>query len=143
VVALGLHVPEWLALRVELVKLSRSCRAFYVGVMSTGNVLWCSNRIDDELADAFYLAEIAPRRFQMRRGIPIDIAVRLGPCTCVARSFASIYVLLVCGNRHDKKFDVVHVRSEMRRELPLIEALTIALPPLNPEPTKGVGKLRA
>lgn len=94
-VALGLHVPEWLALRVELVKLATSCRAHYVGVMSTGNVLWCSNRIDDELADAFYLAEIAPRRFQMRRGIAIDLAVRLGPCACVARSFASIYVLLV------------------------------------------------
>jgi hypothetical protein len=141
--ALGAHVPEWRALRLELDRLAKSCRAHFVGVMSTGNVLWCSNRIDDALADAFYLAEIAPRRFELRRGVALDIAVRLGPCMCVARSFASVYVLLVCGNRHDIQFAVAGTRQNMDRALPLIEALTVALPPPNPEPAEGVGKQRA
>ena len=141
--ALGPHVPEWLALKGELVTLAKTCRAHFVGVMSTGNVLWCSNVLDDRLADAFYLAEIAPRRHELRRGAALDIAVRLGPRVCVARSFASIYVLVVCGKQRSKKFDIVRVRDEIRRALPRIEALTVSLPPPNPSPAEGVGKLRA
>lgn len=140
--ALGPHVPEWAALKKELDALAKTLRAHFVAVMSTGNVLWCSNRYDDELADDFYRSEIAPRRAQLRRGKPIDIAVRLGPSTCVARSFAAIYVLVVCVNRHDKTFDIVRAREEIRRALPRVEALTVALPPPDPSPADGVEKLR-
>jgi hypothetical protein len=142
-VALGPHVAEWAALKRELDQLAMSCRAHFVGVISTGNVLWCANWSDEELADAFYHAEIAPRRAQLRRGMPLDIAVRFGPSFCVARSFASIYVLLVCMNRHDRRTDIVHAREEIRGALPRIEALTVSLPPPNPSPAEGIGKQRA
>jgi hypothetical protein len=155
--ALGSHVPEWSALRSELQGVATGCLASVVAVVSTGNVLWCASRTDayvDGLADDFYHAQIAPRRRALARGERLDLVQpslqmigtegrRLGvhrPYSIFARSFANIYVLVVWISG---PYDEGAVKAEMERSLPSIEALTVSLPPPNPEPAEGVGKHRA
>jgi hypothetical protein len=106
------------------------------------------------LADDFYHAHIAPRRRALTRGERLDLvqpsvrivgtdAARLGvhlPHSIFARSFANIYVLVVWIRG---AYDEGVVKAEMQRSLPTIEALTVSLPPPNPEPAEGVGKHRA
>jgi hypothetical protein len=154
-VALGSHVPEWKALQSELKQVGKACSARLVAVISTGNVLWCASRTDfdvvDPLADAFYLAVIAPRRQRLKRGERIDIVRRDADDICFARTYAGIYVLVVWISRFVdenspdelRSVDENAVRAEMQRALPRIEALTISLPPPDPEPAEGVGKARA
>jgi hypothetical protein len=124
-----------------------------VAVISTGNVLWCSSRWADDvdvLADAFYLSVMAPRRQRLKRGERIDIVRRDVDDVCVARSFAGVYALVVWVSRFvDGDVGVLRVidedaiRAAIQSALPRIEALTISLPPPNPEPAEGVGKSRA
>ena len=139
--ALGPHVPEWKALQDELRSLAGACHARLVAVISTGNVLWCVSHFFpdvDALADGFYHDEIASRRKSLRRGAVLDFAVQRGRDACIARSFANIYVLVMWSRG---TFDITHVRGEIRAALPKIEALTLNLPPPNPEPAEGAGKL--
>ncbi|HSQ62842.1 MAG TPA: hypothetical protein VLM85_06490 [Polyangiaceae bacterium] len=140
--ALGSHVPEWLGLQLELLKLEYACSAQLVAVISTGNVLWCASRTDrqvDGLCNAFYRTHIAPRRRSLQRGGLADIVVRDGEDVCVARSFAAIYVLVVWISG---AFDPA-IRGMIREAIPRIEILTINLPPPSPEPAEGAGKSRA
>ncbi len=59
----------------------------------------------------------------------------------MARSFAAIYVVVIWGDAG--QFRESDARSGVQRALPRIEALTVSLPPPNPEPAEGAGKLRA
>jgi hypothetical protein len=128
--------------------------AHLAAVISVGNVLWCASRTDDgvdALADRFYRVVVSPRRHSLKRGARIDIVRRDADNVCVARSFAGIYVLVVWVSRFAvegspevlRAVDEEEVRAKMLRALPRIEALTISLPPPNPEPAEGVGKERA
>ena len=132
---LGSHVAEWKALQLELQRLETNAEV-------------------DKLADDFYRAQISPRRHSLARGERLDYVqyglrvtgadvarFRAGlPYTIFALSFANIYVLVMWIRG---VYDERAVRAEMQRSLPRVEALTVSLPPPNPEPAEGAGKQRA
>ncbi len=127
---------------------------------SIGNVLWCSYPVNadvDRNADLFYRAHVKPRRDEMRRGHRLDLfrggaprmtAKRAGTLRVItpiepslhARSFASIYVLVLW---LPPRADEPLVRVKVDEALPVIERLTVALPPPDPAPGEAAGKLRA
>ncbi len=157
IVALGPHVAEWTALQKRLQALRLATDAHLVAVISTGNVLWCASRTEadvDTYADQFYRASIAPRRVDLKRGARLDVVQRVADdAVQVARSFAGIYVLvlwfkvktsaIVASRFVFEGFDEASVRNAITKALPQIEALTLSLPPPDPEPAEGAGKARA
>ena len=92
-------------------------------------------------ADRFYRSEFVPRLAGIRKGGRLDIAKVDGDDRYAAVSFAGIYAVVVW---FDRSFDASLVRARIRRALPEIEALTLALPPSGgPGFDEGAGKLRA
>lgn len=128
--------------------------AHLAAVISTGNVLWCASRFDDDVdvrADALYGSAIAPQRRHLRRGARIEVVAPLVGEVCVACSFASIYVLavwitvtenvqMVDGKITLAPFDASYALAAIASALPRVEPLTLSLPPPNPEPAEGSGK---
>ncbi len=148
--ALGRDDVTWTKLYEALAALARACGGTFAFVLDEGNGLWCVGLSDappttathdeDRAADRFYRAEIVPQMTTLRRGLSLDIVRTDGDCYA-ALSFASIYVLVVW---FERAFESTLVRARMRRALPIIEALTLALPPSGgPGFDQGAGRLRA
>jgi hypothetical protein len=149
-VALGPSHPVWAKLYETLAQLASDCGGTFAFVLDEGNGLWCvgipgaspmgSTPDEDRAADRFYAAEIVPRMDKMRRGEAFELVHVDGQDRYAAASFASMYVAVVW---FEGEFDPFGARTKLRRALPQIEKLTLALPP--PEgPSAGEGaKARA
>jgi hypothetical protein len=150
-VALGPDNPAWKKLYGALAKLAAECGGAFAFVIDAGNGLWCVGLAnsgpttvtmpEDRAADRFYQSEMVPRLTAMRRGSRLDVAKTDGEDRYVALSFAGIYAAVVW---FDGAFDPSVVRARIRRALPEIEALTMALPPSDgPGFDEGAQKIRA
>lgn len=67
-------------------------------------------------------------------GKALSIGERDGTPPFVARSFATIYVLVLV---FDAPFDELRVERALQARMPIVERLVVALPPLDPTPTGG------
>jgi hypothetical protein len=141
----------WTKLYAALAMLAAGCGGPFAFVIDQGNGLWCvgirgtppttATEHEDRAADRFYQAEMVPRMAAMRRGARLDVAKVDGDDRYVAVSFTGIYAVVVW---FDGSFDPATVRVKVRRALPEIEALTLALPPSGgPGSDEGAVKLRA
>jgi hypothetical protein len=150
-VALGPDDPIWRKLYLALASLATACGGTFAFVIDEGNGLWCVGLADsgpttwtphqDRAADRFYRDEMLPRLAGLRRGIRLDLVKVDGDDRYVAMSFAGIYVVVAW---FDKPFESTLVRARIRRALPEIEALTLALPPSGgPGSDQAAGKRRA
>jgi hypothetical protein len=134
--ALGPMHPVWSKLYVALAKLAAACGAPFAFVLDEGNGLWCvgltgsepttATTEQDRAADRFYRKEVVPREALLRRGNRVQVVCAEGQDRYVALSFAGIYVVVVW---FDAPFEPFLVLARIRRALPEIEALTLALPP--------------
>jgi hypothetical protein len=149
--SIGPQHPIWRKLYEALAELATACGGSFAFVIDEGNGLWCvglpgtpattSTGHEDRAADRFYRAEMVPRIAAMRRGTRVEVAQADGPDRYVASSFAGIYAVVVW---FDQPFDSALARARIRRALPEIEALTLALPPSGgPGSDEGAMKLRA
>jgi hypothetical protein len=149
--SLGPGHPVWTQLYLALAHLAEVCGGTFAFVLDEGNGLWCvglrgrppttATAREDAAADRFYRAEIAPRARSMRRASRLEVAREVGNERYVGISFAGIYAVVVW---FETDFDVSLVRAMIRRALPEIEALTLALPPSGgPGFDEGAVKLRA
>jgi hypothetical protein len=151
---LGPSQPTWRALYVALAKLAGGCGGAFAFVLDEGNGLWCvgiagelptvSTQEEDRAADRFYRAEIVPRMSSMRKGIKLDVAKVEGDDRYLALSFAAIYAVVVWFDHDLGEREAAGARVKLRRALPEIEALTLALPPSDgPGTDEGAMKIRA
>jgi hypothetical protein len=144
--ALGSHVPEWKALHAQLDALVQATGATSAAVIDATNALWCAAPLDgqvEEAADRFYRTVVDGAGVRLRRGERVTVARFASPTEAgyVAESFASIYVLVLwlAG-----PFAPDLVRAQMKRALPRIEALVVALPPQGgPGAGEGARGMRA
>jgi hypothetical protein len=148
---LGPSHPVWWNLYLSLASLAAECGGSFAFVIDHGNGLWCVGAANhgphtrtphaDRVADRFYLNEMIPRLATLRRGRPLDVVKVEGNDRYVATSFAGIYAVVVC---FEQAFEPAFAQACVRRVLPRIEALTIALPP-SPGPgyDEGAAKVRA
>jgi hypothetical protein len=150
-VSLGPDNPVWKKLYEALSGLAVKCGAPFAFVIDEGNGLWCvgladsipttSTTHEDRAADRFYKNEMVPRLARLRRGSRIDVVKTDGDDRYIGVSFAGIYVVVVWFNG---AFDPALVRARIRRALPTIEALTLALPPSGgPGCDQGAERIRA
>jgi hypothetical protein len=164
----GPLVPDnlvWRQLYGALAGLAWSCGAEFAFVIDVGKSLCCLAlaaladseptlgtllRIAHEshAVDRFYKVEMVPRIAGMRRGRRLDVAKFDGDDRYVATSFARIYALVVWLERVrdplGPTIDPALVPGIVRRALPKIEALTLALPPSGgPGTDEGAQRLRA
>jgi hypothetical protein len=150
-VLLGPGHPVWTKLYIALARLAGACGGPFAFVIDEGNGLWCvgihgssptaATEPEDLAADRFYQAEMVPRMAAMRKGMHLDVVKTEGDDRYAALSFASIYALVVW---FEGTFDASLVRARLRRALPEIEALTLALPPSGgPGTDEGAIKMRA
>jgi hypothetical protein len=90
-----------------------------------------------ELTDrAVDLIRDLPAASGLRKGRPLAHVVRDADFGLVARSFASIYVLVLV---FDGLFDELRAERAIEDGLPRIERLVLALPPLDPKPAPRAG----
>ncbi len=143
--------PTWAKLYGALASLAGVCRGEFAFVLDVGNGLWCVGLPDtrpttdtaheDRAADRFYANEVVPRAATMRRGARIELEKVEGDDRYVALSFAAIYFLVVW---FEDAFEPAIARRRIRRALPEIERLTLALPaPGGPGADEGEAKERA
>jgi len=95
-------------------------------------------------ADALSLRAISAVRglgalASLHRGGHLHHTVRDESFGFIARSFASIYVLIVV---FDAPFDELRAERAIGNELPIVERLVMALPPLDPTPMAGAMAIR-
>jgi hypothetical protein len=157
--------PVWRQLYGALAGLAWSCGAAFAFVIDGGKGLWCIapaaladseptigtlRRIahEGDAIDRFHTVEMVPRIAGMRRGRRLDVAKFDGEDRYVATSFATIYALVVWLERVRDPLgpavDPALVPGIVRRALPKIEALTLALPPSGgPGTDEGAQKIRA
>jgi hypothetical protein len=83
---------------------------------------------------AIHAARALPALATLNRGGHLHHVVREPDFGYVARSFASIYVLLLV---YGEPFDELRAEREINASLPAIERLILALPPLDPGPRAG------
>jgi hypothetical protein len=84
---------------------------------------------------------MVPRLAAIQRGTRLDVAKTHGDDRYVALSFAGIYAVVVWFHA---AFDPAVVRARIRRALPEIESLTLALPPSGgPGFDEGAQQVRA
>lgn len=148
---LGPHVPEWKKLYDALAALAGACGGAFSFVIDEGNGLWCiglaesgptsSTEAAESAADRFYRNEMVPRVAGLRRGLRMSVANVDGQDRYVAESFAGIYAVVVW---FEGPVQPDLVRARVRRALPEIEALLLALPPPGgPGGDEPAAKLRA
>jgi hypothetical protein len=75
----------------------------------------------------------------LRKGKHVRHVARDEHVPYVAHSFASIYVLVAV---YDGAFDELRAERAIIDSLPRIERLVLALPPLDPQPFQGAGRMR-
>jgi hypothetical protein len=148
---IGPDDPTWRKLYDALAKLATESGGTFAFVLDEGNGLWCVGipneeattftREQDRAADRFYQAEVVPRASALRKGSRLVLSKIDGDDRYAAQSFAGIYVLVVW---FEGAFAETFVHARMRRVLPEIEALTLALPPSGgPGRHRGAMKARA
>jgi hypothetical protein len=150
-VPLGPDNPTWKKLYGALAKLAAESGGSFAFVIDRGNCLWCVGLAnsgpttvtmpEDRAADRFYETEMVPRLAAIRRGTPFDVAKTVGKDRYLAASFAGIYAVVVW---FSAPFNPALIRARIRRALPEIEALTLALPPSDgPGFDEGAQRVRA
>ena len=137
--------PGWRALNAALERLAERCGARAATVLDEGFVVWGEARAGGDLSgplvdevDRFYRTEIEPRISEMRHGVSIGMQNVSGRDYYVAKSFASLYVVVVW---FSGPFDVAAAHDLLSAALPEIEALTLSLPPWD-GPDAGSGARR-
>jgi len=150
-VPIGPENPTWKKLYEALASLAAECGGPFAFVIDEGNGLWCVGIADqgphtmtsheDRAAERFYQNEMVPRLTAIRRGTRMEVTKVDGDDGYVASSFAGIYAVVVW---FDRAFEPAMVRAKVRRALPEIKALTLALPPSDgPGYDEGAAKVRA
>ena len=144
---LGDEIPEWKALRDALRDLVTHAGGCAAAVVDASGSLWCIWPVAPTTlppAERFLERELAePQRVALRRGGRLRVAHPAEPSedSYLAASFGGIYVLVLW---FKGSFDPDFQQARLRRELPRIEALTVALPPPDgPEAGEGAAKQRA
>jgi hypothetical protein len=149
--SLGPSHPVWTKLYTALASLASECGGTFAFVLDEGNGLWCVGlphqapttftAHENRAADRFYRDVIVPKMTSLRRGVHLDVAKVDGDDRHAALSFAGIYVVVVW---FDAPFDPSLVRARLRRALPEVEKLTLALPPYDgPGTDEGAARARA
>jgi hypothetical protein len=83
---------------------------------------------------AIELVRAQPDMVRLHKGAHLSFATAEPGFSCLARSFAAIYVLaLVFDGPHDE----LRAKRAMARSLPNIERLVLALPPRDPPTSMG------
>ncbi|MBI2394958.1 MAG: hypothetical protein HYV09_35640 [Deltaproteobacteria bacterium] len=80
-----------------------------------------------------------PEMPSLHRGGHLHASVRDESFGWIARSFASIYVVVLV---FDHPYDELRAERALASSLPVIERLVTALPPLDPSPTAGAAAIR-
>jgi hypothetical protein len=88
---------------------------------------------------AISAVRVLPELASLRRGGHLHHTETAADFAWVARSFASIYVLIVVFERAP---DELRVERAISASLPTIERLVLALPPLDPQPYAGAAAIR-
>ncbi|WP_437589661.1 hypothetical protein [Sorangium sp. So ce1000] len=139
-------IPEWKALRDTLSDLVARAGAAAAAVIDESNNIWCAWPVAPTvvpLAARFAERELGDRSGPpLRRGGRLRVARPAAPPedSYLAESFGGIYVLVLW---FGGPFDADFQRARLRRELPRIEALTVALPPPDgPEAGEGAARMR-
>lgn len=128
--ALGLHIHPWAKLRTELALLASRTHGTDACVLDAWGNIWCVG-IATETTMPFeriqtaldYLATLKP---PLQRGGRLDGALDVQNSHMYARSFASVYVILII---FAGPFSLSFVRKTVQAAAPKIEVLTLALPP--------------
>jgi hypothetical protein len=143
-VALGPQDPTWKKLYEAMASVAGDAKASFAFVLDCSNGLWCvaipgrpptiATHREDGAADDFFQAEVEPRLARpggQHAFAVIKDAARDG---YVALPFAGIYFLVLW---FEEPFQAELVRARMKRALPVIEALTVALPPTDGPTTEA------
>jgi hypothetical protein len=122
--------PEWQDLRAALESVSSEARAFNAYVFDAWGTLWCaalgfSEMPRDDLFD-LVRAGVGRSGTSLARGGTLDTCLSGRTGHAYLRTFGSCYVLLV---RYAGPFDQKSARAAVVEALPVIEALTLRLPP--------------
>jgi hypothetical protein len=81
---------------------------------------------------ALQLVRSMPELAELHRGRHLNRTVSEADFSCIVRSFASIYVLVVVFHG---SVDELRAKSAISQALPLVESLVVALPPREPPPS--------
>jgi len=153
-VPLGPENAQWTALQRALGALCNEAGASHVAIFDESCLMWCAYFAGSESSEAtaerlerdgmtLFTRHIAPQKERMRRGARVHVC-RCDPAESelyVLESFAGIYVLALW---FSDTFPELSALAKVRRALPDIEALTLALPPPDgPDATSGTGAQRA
>ncbi len=132
------------ALADALCSLVYDCDASFGAIIDEGNGLWCAAPAmagAAATANRFYQREMAPRSKSLLRGQRLSIQKASGLDRYAAESFAAIYVVVLW---FDEAFEPLEIRRRICEKLPLIEALTLALPPFDgPDGGDAAQRVRA
>jgi len=90
------------------------------------------------IVDQFFRTEVAPNIKALLHGQRLSIHETSGSLRYVAESFAALYVIALW---LEAEFDTELVRARIRLALPLLEALTLAVPPFDGPEGGGAKKL--
>jgi hypothetical protein len=126
---LGPHVPAWVALQGELRLLVTRTSSDDAWVLDAWGNVWCATRpvLEDQARIIkAVLAELEALKPPLQRGGRLDRVLGGAAACSYARSFATVYVLVVSFPGPVPKFVA---RQAIATALPRIEALTISLPP--------------
>jgi len=88
---------------------------------------------------AIELTRALPAMSGVARGLPLAHHDRDAEVPHLARSFATIYVLVVV---FDAPFDELRAEREVKARLEVIERLVLALPPIDPTPERDAKAVR-
>jgi hypothetical protein len=94
---------------------------------------------EDRIERAIAAVRGLPETMQLHKGAHLHRAERGDEFGWLARSFASIYALVLV---FDQAFDELRAERAVAQSLPIIERLVTALPPIDPTPTARSAALR-
>jgi hypothetical protein len=132
---LGNSSPEWVALCEALTELAHRTGAANAVVMDAFNALWSRAfpLTPESQQHAFDL--LARALSTSERPLQSGGHVKMNTGRYLAESFATVYVLILW---FDSPYDESWVRAAVRHALPIIEQLTVSLPPPDePGPLAG------
>ena len=122
--------PEWRELQAALESVSSKARAFNAYVFDAWGKLWCAAHGFSEMPrdDLFDLIRTAVARSgtPLQRGGALDTCLSGRTGHAYLKTFGSCYVLQL---RYAGPFDQKSACAAVAKALPVIEALTLRLPP--------------